>query len=120
MKSPLRILSLEDDPVDADLILATLAKAKIDCDAVRVDTGSDFVHALENSSFDLILSDHSLPSFDGESALKIALVKAPAVPFIFVSGAMGEDLAIELIKSGATDYVLKNRRSGRPPGDCGS
>jgi PAS domain S-box-containing protein len=115
MKSPLRILSLEDDAADADLILATLAKAKIDCDAVRVDTEPDFVNALEKSTFDLILSDHSLPSFDGESALKVAMVKSPAVPFIFVSGAMGEDLAIELIKNGATDYVLKNRLSRLAP-----
>jgi PAS domain S-box-containing protein len=115
MKSPLRILSLEDDPADADLILMTLAQAKIDCDAVRVETRPDFVDALEKGSFDLILSDHSLPSFDGVSALKIALVKAPDVPFIFVSGAMGEELAIELIKSGATDYVLKDRLSRLAP-----
>ena len=111
MKSPLQILSLEDDPADADLILATLAQANIKCEAVQVETGQDFVAALEQGGFDLILSDHSLPTFDGVSALKIALEKAPDVPFIFVSGAMGEDLAIELIKGGATDYVFKNRLS---------
>src|SRR5713226_7273430 len=98
MKSPLQILSLEDDPADADLILATLAQANINCEAVKVETEPDFLYALEQGTFDLILSNHSLPSFDGLSALKIALGKAPGVPFIFVSGAMGEDLAIELIK----------------------
>src|SRR5216683_7265550 len=115
MKSPLQILSLEDDRADADLILATLAQANIDCEAVQVETQPDFVDALDKGSFDLILSDHSLPTFDGLSALKIALEKAPNVPFIFVSGAIAEDLAIELIKSGATDYVLKNRLSRLAP-----
>lgn len=115
MKSPLQILSLEDDPADADLILATLAQANIKCEALQVETGQDFVDAVEQGGFDLILSDHSLPTFDGVSALKIALEKAPDVPFIFVSGAMGEDLAIELIKDGATDYVFKNRLSRLAP-----
>jgi len=115
MKSPLQILSLEDDPADAELILATLAQANIKCEAVRVETGQDFVVALEQGGFDLILSDHSLPTFDGVSALKIALGTTPDVPFIFVSGAMGEDLAIELIKGGATDYVFKNRLSRLAP-----
>ena len=115
MKSPLQILSLEDDPADAELILATLAQANIKCAAVQVETEQDFVDALEQGGFDLILSDHSLPTFDGVSALKIALGKAPDVPFIFVSGAMGEDLAIELIKGGATDYVFKNRLSRLAP-----
>jgi PAS domain S-box-containing protein len=115
MRSPLQILSLEDNAADADLILATLEHASIKCEAVRVETGPDFVDALEQRSFDLILSDHSLPSFDGLSALRIAQEKARDVPFIFVSGAMGEDLAIDLIKSGATDYVLKNRLSRLAP-----
>jgi len=115
MKSPLQILSLEDDAADADLILATLAQANIKCEAVQVETEPEFLDALEKGGFDLILSDHSLPTFDGLSALKIALGKAPDVPFIFVSGSMGEDLAIELIKSGATDYVLKNRLSRLAP-----
>jgi signal transduction histidine kinase len=118
MKSPLQILSLEDDTADADLILATLAQANIKCKAVQVETEQDFVDALERGGLDLILSDHSLPTFDGVSALKLALAKAPDVPFIFVSGAMGEDLAIELIKGGATDYVFKNRLSRLAPAVC--
>src|SRR5438128_134619 len=115
MKSRLQILALEDERADVDLILATLAKANIDCQMVQVETEPDFVDALEKGSIDLILSDHSLPTFDGLSALKIAVEKAPGVPFIFVSGSMGEELAIELIKSGATDYVLKDRLSRLAP-----
>jgi PAS domain S-box-containing protein len=115
MKSPLQILSLEDNSVDTELILATLAQANIKCEAVRVETGEDFADALEKGNVDLILSDQSLPSFDGLSALKLALGKAPEVPFIFVSGSIGEDSAIELIKSGATDYVLKDRLSKLVP-----
>jgi DNA-binding NarL/FixJ family response regulator len=66
----------------------------------------------------LILSDYSLPSFNGLSALKIARERCPEVPFIFVSGALGEELAIELLKQGATDYVLKNRLSRLAPAVC--
>ena len=71
MNSPLRILLLEDNPVDAELTLATLEKDGIQCDALRVETRADFLGALEKSSFDLVLSDCSLPAFDGFSALKI-------------------------------------------------
>ena len=79
MKEPLRLLLVEDSPADADLILATLAKAHIDCVAVRVETEEDFVAALEKGGFDLILSDNSLPSFDGLSALQMSLGKSPEI-----------------------------------------
>jgi len=69
------------------------------------------VHALETRRHELILSDYSLPGFDGHSALKIAREKCPETPFIFVTGTMGEEVAIETLKSGATDYVLKTRLS---------
>jgi len=115
MKPPLRILLLEDDAVDAELILTTLAKAHIDCGAVRVETQVDFVDALEKGAFDLILSDHTLPSFDGLSALNISRGKSPDVPFIFVTGSIGEELAIDTFKMGATDYVLKQRLSRLVP-----
>jgi PAS domain S-box-containing protein len=115
MKSPLQILTLEDNPADSDLILATLSGANIKCEAVRVETESNFVAALARGTFDLILSAHSLACFDGSSALRIALGRAPGVPFIFVSGAMGADMAIELIRSGATDYVFKDRLSRLVP-----
>ncbi|HUQ93987.1 MAG TPA: response regulator [Bryobacteraceae bacterium] len=115
MKPPLRILLVEDNPLDAELILATLAHEGVGCDAVRVETRADFLQAIEKDSFDVILSDCSLPSFDGFSALKIASEKLPSVPFVFVSGSMGEELAIESLKSGATDYVLKLRLSRLAP-----
>ncbi|HEY0127906.1 MAG TPA: diguanylate cyclase, partial [Rubrobacteraceae bacterium] len=105
----LRILDLEDDPLDTELIQANLAEGGITCEIVRVQTREEFVAALKGSDFDLIFSDYSLPSFDGLSALQLAKEIRPEVPFILVSGAIGEDRAIEALKSGATDYVLKQR-----------
>ena len=109
MKSPLRILYLEDDPRDAELIQEALAADGITCQATRVETKADFVTSLEQGTFDLILADYTLPSFDGLSALKIARQGWPSVPFIFVSGTLDEELAIEALKFGATDYVFKTR-----------
>ena len=103
------ILDLEDDPLDTELVQANLAEGGITCEIVRVQTREEFVAALKGSDFDLIFSDYSLPSFDGLSALKLAKEIRPEVPFILVSGAIGEDRAIEALKSGATDYVLKQR-----------
>jgi PAS domain S-box-containing protein len=115
MNSPLRILILEDSRDDAELIGAQLAAAAIDCDLTRVETQADFTACLESGQIDLILSDYALPSYDGLSALAAARAQAPNTPFIFVSGAMGEELAIETLKSGATDYVLKQRLSRLVP-----
>src|SRR5271156_6843991 len=83
----------------------------VTCRVTLVETRAAFLASLEQAGIDLILADYSLPSFDGMSALKIAVEKRPEVPFIFVSGAMGEEVAIEALKIGATDYVLKNRLS---------
>jgi DNA-binding NtrC family response regulator len=105
----LRILLLEDSLLDTELIQANLSDGEIDCELVRVETRTDFITALEKETFDLILSDYSLPCFDGISALEIAQAICPEVPFIFVSATLGEELAIETLKSGATDYVLKQR-----------
>jgi PAS domain S-box-containing protein len=105
----LRILLLEDSLLDAELIQATLTSGGIQGELVRVETRSDFQTALLTHSFDLILSDYSLPCFDGISALELAQALCPEVPFIFVSATLGEELAIETLKSGATDYVLKQR-----------
>ena len=104
-----RILDLEDDPLDTELVQAKLAEDGITCELIRVETREEFVSALESDDFDIIFSDYSLPSFDGLSALKLAKEIRPEVPFILVSGAIGEDRAIEALKSGATDYVLKQR-----------
>src|SRR5215467_5663416 len=111
MNSPLRILHVEDNPQDAELIQATLEAEGIACQVTVVDTAADFSAAIELGRFDLILTDYTIPSFDGHSALKIALEKCPDVPFLFVSGSLGEEVAIETLKIGATDYVLKDRLS---------
>jgi two-component system cell cycle sensor histidine kinase/response regulator CckA len=109
VKTPLRLLLLEDDLVDADLVAATLAEAGLECSACRVDTRSEFVAALETGAFDLILADYSIPGFDGMTALALARQQAPDIPFLFVSATIGEELAIDAMHHGATDYVLKQR-----------
>jgi signal transduction histidine kinase len=109
VKTPLRLLLLEDDPVDADLVAATLSEAGLSCIAHRVDTRSDFLAALETGGYDLILADYSIPGFDGMTALAEARKRAPDIPFLFVSATIGEELAIDAMHHGATDYVLKQR-----------
>ena len=115
MTSVLRILHLEDDPLDAEFVGSTLAKEGLVFEISRVDTHDDFIRQVEHGAFDLILADYSLPGFDGLSALEIAKTRCPDVPFIFISGKMGEELAIETLISGATDYVLKDRISRLGP-----
>lgn len=102
---------LEDDDADAVLINHELRKGGLDFRSKRVETREDFVRELEKEPPDLIFSDHGLPAFDGFSALAIAREKCPDTPFIFVTGSMGEEKAVETVKGGATDYVLKNRLS---------
>jgi PAS domain S-box-containing protein len=111
MNSPLRILYLEDDPGDAELVRETLAVEDIPCQLTRVETEADYITSLRAGDYDLIFADYTLPSFDGLSALKIARQHSPSVPFIFVSGTLGEEVAIEALKVGATDYVFKTRLS---------
>jgi signal transduction histidine kinase len=111
----LRILFLEDEPKDAELVQASLEAEGIVCDLTRADTQADFLTYLRQGGFDLILADYTLPLFDGISALRIAQEICSDVPFIFVSGTLGEELAIEALKIGATDYVLKTRLSRLVP-----
>jgi PAS domain S-box-containing protein len=111
MPSELRILYLEDDPRDAELVRETLDSEGIASLVTLVETEADFLSALKQGGFDLILADYTLPSFDGLSALRIARNGWPHIPFIFVSGTLGEDVAIEALKIGATDYVFKTRLS---------
>lgn len=108
------VLLLEDDALDAGLTLECLSEAGIAHDTHQVATEGDFKSALEDGAWDLILADYSPPGFDGMSALKMARACCPDVPFIFVSGALGEERAIESLKAGATDYVLKNRLERLP------
>jgi PAS domain S-box-containing protein len=109
--APLRILLLEDDPTDAVLIQELLESNSIACEVTRAETRAEYVSGLEDPAINLVLADYKLPSFDGLSALKLALSKRPGLPFIFVSGTLGEEVAIEALKIGATDYVLKSRLS---------
>src|ERR1017187_6488967 len=104
---PLRLLSVEDDPKDTELIQGLLETEGIVCEVTRVDTQAALLASLEQGGIDLVLADYTLPSFDGISALKFAVKARPEVPFIFVSGTLGEEVAIEALKLGATDYVLK-------------
>src|ERR1700756_5118137 len=115
MRNPLQILSIEDDPKDSKLIQDLLETEDIVCEVTRVDTQAALLASLEQGGIDLILADYTLPSFDGLSALKLALCSRPDVPFIFVSGTLGEEVAIEALKIGATDYVLKTRLSRLAP-----
>lgn len=105
----LSILILEDVPTDAELVEDELLQGGICFSSRRVATRDAYLKALEECTPDIILSDYSLPAFDGLSALKIATEKCPDSPFIFVTGALGEERVIELLKQGATDYVLKGR-----------
>jgi CheY-like chemotaxis protein len=113
MNPRLRVLHLEDNVTDTELVQAVLEAEGIHSELTRAETEQDFLAALQGENFDLILADYTLPSFDGLSALKIAQQQAPHVPFIFVSGTLGEDVAIEALKTGATDYVLKTRTCGQ-------
>ncbi|MBW4467024.1 MAG: response regulator [Pegethrix bostrychoides GSE-TBD4-15B] len=105
----LRFLLLEDHPLDAEMVGMTLLDGGVDCELQRVETRSSFISALEANEFDLILADYALPTFDGISALSISRNLRPDLPFIFVSASIGEELVIEALKLGATDYVLKQR-----------
>jgi two-component system, cell cycle sensor histidine kinase and response regulator CckA len=107
----LKVLHLEDDPDDRRVIHQWLHAQNIAVEFTAVDNQADFVRALDTLTFDIVLSDKSLPGFDGLSALHIVREKHPHIPFVFVTGSMGEEAAIETIKDGATDYVLKDRLS---------
>ena len=114
MTDTLRILHLEDDPTDVALVAETLRADHVACSIVNVQTRAAFEAALESDGFDLILADYHLPSFDGLTAQALAAERRPMVPFIFVSGTLGEDIAVERLKNGALDYVLKQRLSRLP------
>lgn len=105
----LKILILEDNESDADLLNRELKKSGLSFIAEIVQTRLEFELALENFSPDLILSDYSLPSFDAVTAFHIKQNRDPLIPFIIVSGIIGEENAVELIKAGVTDYVSKNK-----------
>ncbi len=108
-KRALAILHLEDSAADRELVSEIFRTEGLVCDFHTVENRPAFEAALEQGQFDLILSDYSLPGFDGMTALALAQLRRPEIPFIFISGVMGEERAIETLKNGATDYVLKQR-----------
>jgi two-component system cell cycle sensor histidine kinase/response regulator CckA len=115
MNKAIHILHLEDDAADAELVQATLEAADMACRTTVVQTRDQFTEALQKGGYDVILADYTLPSYDGLSALRLAQERCPDIPFIFVSGTMGEDAAIEGLTKGATDYVLKQKLSRLAP-----
>src|SRR5205814_3353496 len=111
VKKEIRILMLEDNVADAELIRFALREGGLAFSLKRVDSKSAFLRVLEEHTPDVILLDYALPGFDGFSALTLAQETYPDIPFIFVTGTLGEEVVIEMLKSGATDYVLKTRLS---------
>ena len=109
MNHSIRVLHLEDDPHDAELIQRKLKSEGLSFEIVWVDRREAFESALEREVFDLVLTDYNLPDYDGMSALKRAREKQPDLPVIAISGTLGEEEAVECLKAGATDYVLKQR-----------
>ncbi|MDD2903668.1 MAG: response regulator, partial [Syntrophales bacterium] len=115
MDSLIHILHLEDDLADAELARELLESAGLVCQITRVQTGDEIREALSQDGYDLILADFRLPGYDGMSALRLVQEMGLDIPFIFVSGTMGEDAAIEGLREGATDYVLKQKLSRLVP-----
>jgi len=111
----IRILHLEDDAADAEIIQTLLESAGLACRITRVQTGDEYGEALRQGGYDLILADYRLPNYDGMAALRLVQELGLDIPFIFVSGVMGEDAAIEGLTKGATDYVLKQKLSRLVP-----
>ena len=115
MKEEIKILILEDVAFDAELIEYELRREGVKFLSKRVETKESFISELGELRPDLILADHSLPKFDGLSALKIANKECPYIPFLFVSGKIGEEFAVNALKEGATDYIFKNNLSKLVP-----
>lgn len=108
MATPIKILLVEDSPDDADLLLAELRRAGFDPKWKRVDTEPEYLDEIKNSP-DIILSDYSMPQFSGLQAVKLLRESGRDIPFILISGTVGEDTAVEAMKHGASDYLLKDR-----------
>ena len=109
MNQSIRVLYLEDDPRDAELVRHNLTAQEPSCDIVWVTGKEAFESALQRERFDLVLSDYNVPGYDGLSALKLVREKRPEVPVIVISGTRDDEVAVECLKAGAADYVLKQR-----------
>ena len=111
---PVRILQVEDCPEDAELQAMQLTDAGLEAEFLRVDGEAELRTALDAQRFDLVLSDLSLPGFDGYAALRIVRQHDPILPFVFVSGTIGEDAAVQALQTGANDYILKHSPARLP------
>src|SRR5882672_8591403 len=109
MPTPLKLLILEDNAFDAELEVGKLQAAGYDCEWQQVQTREEFEASLDRAEFELILADYNLPNFDGLSALSLLRERGLEIPFVLISGTLGEERAIESLKAGATDYVMKQR-----------
>ncbi len=106
-KGPLRVLIVEDSKIEAKLTVALLRKNGFDVESERVETEGEMKRQLDESPWDIIISDYQMPLFDGEKALKLFLGYDLEIPFILVSGKIGEEAAVDLMKLGASDYIMK-------------
>ena len=114
MNAPLRILHLEDNPADAVLVRDQLAYDELAAEVRNVNGKDGFLQALSDEAWDLVLADFKLPDYNGLDALKVVRKRFPNLPFILMSGTIGEQAAIESLKAGATDYILKQKRERLP------
>ena len=105
----LRVLLVEDSLDDAALVLIELKRYGLSITAKRVDTADALKEALASEAWDVVISDYTMPGFDGREAMQIVKARQPDLPFIIVSGAVGEDIAVECMRIGATDYLLKDQ-----------
>jgi PAS domain S-box-containing protein len=109
MPAPTRVLHVEDEVTDSDLVSVWLQEAGLDWEVVRVDTREAFVKAIESGTFDIVLSDFQLPAFNGLEALKETRARRPELAFVFFTATLGEERAVDALKAGATDFVAKER-----------
>lgn len=114
MNAPFRALLLEDVPKDADLLQELLLQEGFQCTMDVVSTKKAYIDCLLRGGYDIVFADFTLPGFDGRQALDLALEHASQIPFVCISGTIGEDRAVELLKQGASDYVLKDRMERLP------
>ncbi len=115
MKDSIRILFVEDVPADAEMIWREISKNNISFTRKLVDNQEDYLSELKSFEPELIISDYSLPQFDGLSALTLKNELAPSIPFILVTGSVNEEVAVEIMKSGADDYIIKQNLSRLGP-----
>lgn len=105
----MKVLHLEDDPNDQELVSALLQAECPECELIRAGTRTEFLAQLAHGGIDVVLSDYTIPGFDGLEALALTQQHAPTVPFVFFSGSIGEDQAIAAVRAGAADYIIKDR-----------